>query len=193
MHLEKLWASPGCLRRISGSFPSSKGSNKMLEKPGEEAASLWFSDHFCVSDSDLDPKPVGVHTRYQARNPNVLHQRAERVLASFIWISALLSHSVLPESKFLIWTSLYRKKELNSLGSTLMTFSVKEWIKSSRLKSKLSWHIEQSHWPLALSPAHQPLSCLCAFTYTLASTSVGGEWAAHAFWAQDLSFVKRGK
>lgn len=167
MHLGKLWASPGHLRRISGSFPSSKCSNKMLEKPGEEAASLWFPDHFCVSDSDLDPKPVGVHTRYQARNPNVLHQRAERVLASFIWISALLSHSVLPESKFLIWTSLYRKKELNSLGSTLMTFSVKEWIKSSRLKSKLPimTYIEVTLTTCSFPSTPASFTPLCLYVY----------------------------
>lgn len=107
-------ASPGYPRRISSSFSSSKGSNRMLEKPGEEATALWLSDHFCVSVSGLDCKPVSVHTRYQTRNPEVLHQTAETVLASFLWISASLSHTVLPESKFLIWTWLCGRKELNS-------------------------------------------------------------------------------
>lgn len=76
----------------------------MLEKPGEEATALWFSGHFYVSVSGLDPKPVSVHAGYQTRNPKVLRQTAERVLASLLWISASLSHTVLPESKLLIWT-----------------------------------------------------------------------------------------
>ena len=150
----------------------------MLEKPGAgvgagEATTLRFSDHFYVSVSDFDPKPVSVHTRYQTRNPKVLHQRAERVLASFLWISASLSHTVLPESKFLIWTWLW-KEGTQLWVPHLMSFFLREWIKSSRLKSKLPIVTDRAVTLTTCSLPMEPFSCLCASAYTFVSTLLVG-------------------
>lgn len=61
MHLENQKAS-WPKGESQSSFPSSKDSNKesskdrnTLEKPVEEAASPWFSDQFCGSDSGFRP------------------------------------------------------------------------------------------------------------------------------------------
>lgn len=64
----------------------------------EEAASVWFSNQLCVSD----PKPEGVHSRWQTRKPMSFIREQKRACKSLFLVSASLSHSVLPKPQFLL-------------------------------------------------------------------------------------------